>query len=350
MSPPDVTLSCPLPIERYPQVLLAHGGGGKLMHGLIHDVFLKSFGGQAPRCPHDATVLEVLGGRIAFTTDSFVVRPLFFPGGDLGSLAVHGTINDLAMAGARPLWLSAAFIIEEGLSMETLGRIVASMQEAARLANVTIVTGDTKVVEKGKGDSLFITTAGIGVVECNQNIHPQNVRAGDAILVSGDLGRHGMAVMSVREGLEFESAIESDSAPLAEVVLALLSAGIEIHCLRDITRGGLTAVLNEIAEAAQLGISVDEAQIPVRDDVKAACEILGLDPLQVACEGRFVAFISEKDVSRALEVMGLFAPAKGARRIGQVRADRDTLVTVKSGIGAHRILDMPTGEQLPRIC
>jgi hydrogenase expression/formation protein HypE len=197
---------------------------------------------------------------------------------------------------------------------------------------------------------LFITTAGIGVVESDQNIHPQNVRAGDAILVSGDVGRHGMAVMSVREGLEFESAIESDSAPLAEVVLALLSAGVDVHCLRDITRGGLTAVLNEIAEAAELGILVDEAQIPVRDDVKAACEILGLDPLQVACEGRFVAFISEKDVSRALEIMESFLAAGGARRIGQVLADPDPLVTIKSGIGARRILDMPTGEQLPRIC
>ncbi len=350
MSAPDFGSSCPLPLERYPQVLLAHGGGGRLMHGLIRDVFLETFGGQAPGSPHDATVLKVTDGRIAFTTDSFVVRPLFFPGGDLGSLAVYGTVNDLAMAGARPAWLSAAFIIEEGLPMETLGRIVASMEQAARAANVTIVTGDTKVVEKGKGDSLFITTAGIGIIESDQRIHPQSVRAGDAILVSGDLGRHGMAVMSVREGLEFESAIESDSAPLAEVVLALLSAGIEIHCLRDITRGGLTAVLNEIAEGSQLGILVDEVQIPVRDDVKAACEILGLDPLQVACEGRFVAFIPQKDVPRALEVMGPFPVAAAACRIGQALTDSDPIVTIRSSIGACRILDMPTGEQLPRIC
>jgi hydrogenase expression/formation protein HypE len=350
MSPPDFALSCPLPIERYPQVLLAHGGGGKLMHGLIRDVFLKTFGGQALGSPHDATVLEVGSQRIAFTTDSFVVRPIFFPGGDLGSLAVHGTVNDLAMAGARPLWLSAAFIIEEGLPMEMLGRIVASMEQAARSAKVTIVTGDTKVVEKGKGDSLFITTAGIGILETDQHIHPQNVCAGDAILVSGDVGRHGMAVMSVREGLEFESDIESDSAPLAEVVLALLSAGVEVHCLRDITRGGLTAVLNEIAEAVHLGISVDEARIPVRDDVRAACEILGLDPLQVACEGRFVAFIPEKDVPRALGIMASFPLASATCRIGQVLAAQDPLVTIRSSIGACRILDMPTGEQLPRIC
>jgi len=350
MSTAEFALSCPLPIERYPQVLLAHGGGGKLMHGLIRDVFLKTFGGQPSGSPHDATVLEVGGQRIAFSTDSFVVRPIFFPGGDLGSLAVHGTINDLAMAGARPMWLSASFIIEEGLPLEVLGRIVTSMEQAASSANVTIVTGDTKVVEKGKGDSLFITSAGIGILESNQRIHPQSVRAGDAVLVSGDLGRHGMAVMSVREGLEFESAIESDSAPLAEVVLALLAAKIEVHCLRDITRGGLTAVLNEIAEAAQLGIVVDEAQIPVRDDVKAACEILGLDPLQVACEGRFAAFIPEKHVSRALEIMKSFPAAGGARRIGLVLADPDPLVSIRSSIGARRILDMPTGEQLPRIC
>ena len=346
----EIALSCPLPLDRYPQVLLAHGGGGKLMHQLIQNVFLKTFGGQEAGCPHDAAVLEVAGQRLAFTTDSFVVRPLFFPGGDLGSLAVHGTVNDLAMAGARPLWLSAGYIIEEGLPMETLSRIVASMQNAARLANVSVVTGDTKVVEKGKGDCLFINTAGIGILEHAQQVHPRQVCPGDAILVSGDLGRHGMAVMSVREGLEFESPIESDSCSLAPMVMALLAAGIEIHCLRDITRGGLTAVLNEIAEAARLGIVAEESQIPVCEEVKAVCEILGLDPLQVACEGRFAAFLPEKEIVRALGILRAFPAAAGACRIGTVADGREPLVLLKTGMGARRILDMPSGEQLPRIC
>jgi hydrogenase expression/formation protein HypE len=300
--------------------------------------------------PHDATVLEVAGQRIAFTTDSFVVRPLFFPGGDVGSLAVHGTVNDLAMAGARPLWLSAGFIIEEGLPMETLAKVVASMQEAARRANVTIVTGDTKVVEKGKGDSLFINTAGIGIVEHQQSIHPRSIRAGDAVLVSGDVGRHGMAVMSVREGLEFESPIESDSCSLADIVMALLAEGIEIHCLRDITRGGLTAVLNELAEATRLGIVVEESLIPVSSEVRAACEILGLDALQVACEGRFAALLPEKELTRALEILHGFPAAAGACRIGSVSNTSDALVVLKNSLGVRRILDLPSGEQLPRIC
>ena len=300
---PDFTPSCPLPIKDYPQVLLAHGGGGKLMHQLIGKLFLPAFRNPLLETQHDASVFDIAGQRLAFTTDSYVVRPLFFPGGDLGSLAVHGTVNDLAMAGARPLYLSAAFIIEEGLPMETLWKIASSMQQAAQKAGVQIITGDTKVVDKGKGDGLFINTAGIGILEHQLKIAPQSVQPGDAILVNGDLGRHGMAIMAVREGLEFESAIESDSAPLAEAVLQLLRAGIEIHCLRDLTRGGLTSVLNEIAEAASLTLHVEEKLIPVREDVRAACEILGLDPLQVACEGRFAAFVPERDAERALEIL-----------------------------------------------
>jgi hydrogenase expression/formation protein HypE len=347
----NFTPACPFPIKNYPQVLLAHGGGGKLMHQLISKLFLPAFRNSLLDSQHDASVFEIGEHRLAFTTDSYVVRPLFFPGGDVGSLAVHGTVNDLAMAGARPLYLSAAFIIEEGLPMETLWKVVSSMQAAARNAGVEIITGDTKVVDKGKGDSLFINTAGVGVVEHRLKIAPQSVLPGDAILVNGDLGRHGMAIMAVREGLEFESSIESDSAPLAVPVLELLRTGIEIHCLRDLTRGGLTSVLNEISEGANYSIAVEEKWIPVREDVRAACEILGLDPLQVACEGRFAAFVPAQDEERALEILRAHA-ANGSKpsRIGRVTDQRSAKVLLRSAIGAQRILDMSSGEQLPRIC
>ena len=342
--------SCPIPISQYPHVLMAHGGGGKLMHQLIGKMFLAAFRNPLLETQHDAAVMELTGKKIAFTTDSYVVRPMFFPGGDIGSMAVHGTVNDLAMSGARPLYLSSAFIIEEGLPMETLWRVVCSMRDAAKNCGVQIVTGDTKVVDKGKGDGLFINTAGIGVIEHEQKIAPQNVQPGDGVLVSGDLGRHGMAIMAVREGLDFESRIESDSAPVHEAVLALIKAGIEIHCLRDLTRGGLASALNEIAEAAGVKIAVEEKTIPVREDVHAACEMLGLDPLHVANEGRFVAFIAAKDVERARQIMRGHAVGAAAAIIGQVAERASPLVTLKSAIGASRILDMPSGEQLPRIC
>jgi hydrogenase expression/formation protein HypE len=347
---PDFSAACPIPISQYPLVLMAHGGGGKLMHQLIGKMFLAAFANPLLEMQHDSTVVEWPGKKLAFTTDSYVVRPIFFPGGDIGSLAVHGTVNDLAMSGARPLYLSSAFILEEGLPMETLWRVVCSMRDAARRCGVQIITGDTKVVDKGKGDGLFINTAGIGVIEHEQKIVPQNVRPGDGVLVSGDLGRHGMAIMAVREGLEFESRIESDSAPVADLVLELLRAGIEIHCLRDLTRGGLASALNEIAEAAGVKIAVEEKSVPVREDVHAACEMLGLDPLHVACEGRFAAFIAAKDVERALQIMRSHAVGAGSAMIGQVAESSTPLVTLKSAIGASRILDMPSGEQLPRIC
>jgi hydrogenase expression/formation protein HypE len=331
-------------------VLLAHGGGGRLMHELIGKVFVPAFRNSLLEPQHDASVFSVNGQRLAFTTDSYVVRPLFFPGGDLGSLAVHGTVNDLAMAGARPLYLSAAFIIEEGLPMATLWQVVTSMQQAAAAAGVQIITGDTKVVDKGKGDGLFINTAGVGLLEHSLTIAPQSVRPGDAVLVSGDVGRHGMAIMAVREGLEFESAIESDSAPLAEAVLDLLRAGVQVHCLRDLTRGGLTSVLNEIAEGANLTIQVEEKQIPVREDVRGACEILGLDAFQVACEGRFAVFLPEAEAARALEILRRHPVAAGAARIGTVTEQKAPRVLLKSIVGAQRILDMASGEQLPRIC
>jgi hydrogenase expression/formation protein HypE len=265
-------------------------------------------------------------------------------------MAIHGTVNDLAMSGARPLYLSCGFIIEEGLPMDTLWRVACSMRDAAQKCAVQIVTGDTKVVDKGKGDGLYINTTGIGIIEHPQTILPRSVTPGDSILVSGDLGRHGMAIMAVREGLQFESTIESDSAPVADVVLALLDAGIEIHCLRDLTRGGLASALNEIAEAAGVKMTIDETKVPVREEVHAACEILGLDPLHVANEGRFVAFVAEKDASRALEVLQHHAVSANAAIIGRVTEKSQPLVTLRSAIGASRILDMPSGEQLPRIC
>jgi len=341
---------CPLPISQYPHVLMAHGGGGTLMHRLLEDVFGKAFSNPILDSRHDSAQFTVPPGRLAMTTDSYVVRPIFFPGGDIGSMAIHGTVNDLAMSGARPLYLSCGFIIEEGLPMETLWRVVCSMRDAAKKCGVQIVTGDTKVVDKGKGDGLFINTTGIGVIEHTQTISPQNVRPGDTILVSGDLGRHGMAIMAVREGLQFESAIESDSAPVAEPVLALLKAGIEIHCLRDLTRGGLASALNEIAEAAGMKIAIEQKSIPVREDVHAACEMLGLDPLHVANEGRFVAFVAAKDSPRALEILRRYEVSTGAAIIGQVVEKSTPVVTLKSELGVSRILDMPSGEQLPRIC
>ncbi|HAO80179.1 MAG TPA: hydrogenase expression/formation protein HypE, partial [Verrucomicrobia subdivision 3 bacterium] len=286
MNPPEFNAACPLPISQYPHVLMAHGGGGKLMHQLLADVFGKAFSNPILDTRHDSAQFAVPSGKLAMTTDSYVVRPIFFPGGDIGSMAVHGTVNDLAMSGARPLYLSSSFIIEEGLPMETLWRVVCSMRDAAKHCGVQIITGDTKVVDKGKDDGVYINTAGIGVIETPLTITPKSVQPGDAVLVSGDLGRHGMAIMAVREGLQFESLIESDSAPVHEIVLDLLKAGIEIHCLRDLTRGGLASALNEIAEAAGVRIQIEESAVPIREDVHAACEMLGLDPLHVANEGR----------------------------------------------------------------
>jgi hydrogenase expression/formation protein HypE len=350
MSKAEFNAACPLPIQQYPHVQLAHGGGGKLMHQLLEKVFGAAFSNPILDARHDSAKFTVPPGRLAMTTDSYVVRPLFFPGGDIGSMAIHGTVNDLAMSGARPLYLSCGFIIEEGLPMETLWRVVCSMRDAAERCGVQIITGDTKVVDKGKGDDLFLNTTGIGVIEHSLDISPQSVQPGDAVLVSNDLGRHGMAIMAVREGLQFESTIESDSAPLHEPVLALLQAGIEIHCLRDLTRGGLASALNEIAEAAGVKIAVEQKLIPVREDVHAACELLGLDPLHVANEGRFVAFVAAHDAERALQLLKQREVCAAAALIGKVVERTAPLVTLKSAIGASRILDMPSGEQLPRIC
>lgn len=350
MNAPAFNASCPLPIQQYPHVLMAHGGGGKLMHQLLENVFGEAFSNPILDTRHDSAQFTVPPGRLTMTTDSYVVRPIFFPGGDIGSMAIHGTVNDLAMSGARPLYLSCGFIIEEGLPMETLWRVVCSMRDAAQRCGVQIVTGDTKVVDKGKGDGLFINTTGLGVMEHSLAIAPQHVQPGDAVIVSGDLGRHGMAIMAVREGLQFESTIESDSAPVHEPVQALFAAGIEIHCLRDLTRGGLASALNEIAEAAGVKIAIEQPAVPVREDVHAACEMLGLDPLHVANEGRFVAFVAAGDAERAVQILRAHGVSAGSALIGKVVAKAAPLVTLRSAIGASRILDMPSGEQLPRIC
>ena len=346
----DFTVSCPIPIQDYPYVLLAHGGGGKLMHQMIEKMFKGVFVANDTVNNHDSAVLNCSTEKIAFTTDSYVVHPLIFPGGDIGKLAVNGTVNDLAMSGARPAYLSVGFILEEGLAMETLWKIVRSIKQAADAASVRIVTGDTKVVDKGKGDGVFINTAGVGLIEHQQVVSPSSVQKDDVVLINGDLARHGMAIMAVREGLEFESSIESDSAPLAGLVLALLNGGVEIHCLRDLTRGGLASTLNEIAMSAEVGIRINESAIPVREDVAAACEILGFDPLYVANEGRFAAFIPAKDKEKALAIMNGHPMGEGSCMIGEVAGDATSLVTMKSKIGATRIIDMLSGEQLPRIC
>jgi hydrogenase expression/formation protein HypE len=357
--PEESELSCPVPLGDHTTVQLAHGGGGRLMRGLIEGMFLPAFAAEGKHpCrepdtmppPHDSAVVEVEGTRLAFTTDSFVVSPLFFPGGDIGKLAVCGTVNDLAMAGARPVCLSAGFILEEGLEMETLRRVVASMRRAAAEAGTRIVTGDTKVVDRGKADGIFINTSGIGRVPDGVDVSPSRVAPGDAIIVSGDLGRHGMAIMSVREGLAFEGALESDCASLVPLVEALLTAGSDIHCLRDLTRGGLAAALNEIADHARVGMELQEAAIPVAEPVASACELLGLDPLYVANEGRLVALVPAEAADQVLELMRAHPAAHQPAIIGTVTDDHPGLVEIRGLLGGGRIVDLLSGEQMPRIC
>lgn len=343
--------SCPVPLPHRTEITVGHGGGGRLTQDLIDRVFRPAFANAGLDAQHDGALLAPAGGaRLAFTTDAHVVSPLFFPGGDIGKLAVNGTVNDLAMCGARPRWLSAGFILEEGLPIDTLTRVVAAMAAAARAAGVAIVTGDTKVVERGKGDGLYVTTAGVGVIETPLTIGPAAIRPGDAIVLSGDVGRHGMAIMATRAGLEFESAIESDCAPLAAPVQALLDAGLEIHCLRDLTRGGLATSLVELAESARVAIAIDAAAVPVSELVQGACEILGLDPFYVANEGRFVCVLPAAQAVRARDILSRTAPGAPAVVIGAVSAGPAGQVTQRSVIGAERIIDRLSGEQLPRIC
>jgi len=345
--------TCPAPLPGKDTVLLGHGSGGKLSGDLIRDVFLPAFQNPILARLDDQAVLNVDGVRLAFTTDSFVVKPLFFPGGDIGSLAVHGTVNDLAMGGAQPLFLSAAFILEEGLPMETLQRVVASLHRAAAEAGVEVVTGDTKVVEKGSGDGLFINTSGIGRVPDGVVLSADQARPGDRVLLSGPIGEHGIAILAQREGLSFETAVESDSAPLHTLVAAMLAASPTkqaIRCLRDPTRGGLSSTLNEIAAQSRVGIEIDERAIPVREEVRGACELLGLDPLYVANEGKLVALVEAGAAEPVLDAMRRHPLGRQARVIGTVGDTHHGLVTMRTLFGTTRIVDMLAGDQLPRIC
>lgn len=338
--------SCPVPSTKSDKILMAHGGGGKLTTQLIEKLFLPAFGGSSDKL-HDGAYLSVGGKELAFTTDSYVVKPLFFPGGNIGDLAVNGTVNDLAMCGARPLYLSCGFILEEGLEIASLEKIVDSMRRAAEAAGVQLVTGDTKVVERSSGGGVYINTAGIGEV-VRSGIAPQSIQSGDAILISGDLGRHGTAVMSVREGLSFDSEIESDSQELASLVMALMHAGVEIHCMRDLTRGGLATVLAELSQARGLGLCVEEEKLPVDSTVRGACEFLGLDPLYVACEGRMLAIVDPAHQDHALNIMRRFNSQ--AAIVGSVSDKTSGRATARTCLGTQRILDALSGDQLPRIC
>jgi hydrogenase expression/formation protein HypE len=342
--------SCPLPITQHKEITLAHGSGGKLTQQLIEKFILPQFRNELLDPLHDGAIFSVNGARLAFSTDSFVVKPIFFPGGDIGKLAVHGTVNDVAMCGARPLYLSAAFILEEGFPMADFWRVIQSMNQAAAEAGVILVTGDTKVVDRGKGDQIFINTSGIGLVREGVNIHPQRAAAGDRIIVSGPIAVHGIAIMSVREGLEFETEIPSDTAPLNGLVEALLGAVPDVHVLRDPTRGGVTSVLTEIAVQARVGIRLDEAKIPISEEVKGACEILGLDPLYVANEGKLIAIVPAGQTDQALATLRAHSLGREAAIIGEVVSDHPGMVTMKTRVGGTRVVDMLSGEQLPRIC
>ncbi len=343
-------IACPVPLDEGATVQLGHGSGGVMMHRLLEQVIFPALGEPASRVHHDGAVLTVGGARLAFTTDSYVVRPRFFPGGDIGSLAVHGAVNDLAMCGARPLLLSVGLILEEGLPLEELRRILESLRRAADEAGVSIVTGDTKVVDRGKGDGLFINTAAVGLVEHSLEIGPQSICEGDVILLSGDIGRHGIAVLAAREGLAFETTIESDSAPLHEPVLALLRAGLPVHCLRDLTRGGLAAALKELMLDCGLSARIRESAIPVEPQVRGACEMLGLDSLHVANEGRMIVLLPAEHADEALILLRQFPVSQNVVKIGQILGSKKGAVVLESIIGTSRVVEMLHGEQLPRIC
>jgi hydrogenase expression/formation protein HypE len=369
--------TCPRPLQNYPTIVMGHGAGGKMMADLIEHLFAPAFENEWLRQMGDSTAIDLSSivhrpssGQLAFTTDSFVVSPLFFPGGNIGELAVYGTVNDLAMRGAKPLYLSAGFILEEGLPMETLGNIVTAMAAACKKAGVKIATGDTKVVQKGHGDGIYINTSGLGVIPADVDIGPANARPGDVVLVSGTMGDHGIAIMSVREGLAFGTEIKSDTAPLSDLVEVMIAAAMDghgspshkskkqgglprppaIHCLRDITRGGLAAVLNELAGSSKVGIEFDEKKVPIRPEVNAACEMLGFDPLYIANEGKLVAIVPEEMAEKIMTAMRQHEYGRDAAIIGRVVAEHPGLVTAKTSIGGMRVVDLPAGELLPRIC
>lgn len=363
----DLLGTCPVPRMHYDRILLGHGSGGGLTADLIRNVFLPGYGNDVLAALEDQATVDIgfrtadcrsedetaaskLRPRIAFTTDSYVVKPLFFPGGDIGTLAVHGTVNDLAVGGATPLFLSAAFILEEGLPLTDLQRIVTSMRRACAEAGVMLVTGDTKVVDRGKGDGVFITTSGVGAVPAGRSLSIRNARPGDRILVSGTIGDHGIAIMSVREGIEFETVLESDSAPLNDLTRVMLEACPSIRCMRDPTRGGVSGTLNELAHASNVGVRLDEAALPLKPEVKAACEMLGLDPLYVANEGKLIAVVPAEDADRLLAVMRAHPLGARAAIVGEVVAEHRGMVVMKSLVGGERVVTVLAGEQLPRIC
>ena len=351
-SVPDFSAwSCPLPLVGYPTIVMGHGGGGKLGNELVEYLFLPAFRNEALENLGDAAVLELAQGRLAMSTDSFVVQPLFFPGGSIGELAVNGTVNDLAVSGAEPKFLSASFILEEGFPLAQLAAIVEAMGKAAAAAGVQIVTGDTKVVERGHGDGCYINTAGVGVLRARIHVGQRRAGAGDAILVSGTIGDHGMAIMSVREGLEFESQIRSDCAALNGLIAEVLdAAGADVHAMRDPTRGGLASTLNEIAQASGVGMAIDEARLPVRTEVQSACELLGLDPVYVANEGKVVFFVAAEAADRVLAVLREHPLGRDAAKIGQVTAEHKGMLVARTAMGANRVIPTQIGEQLPRIC
>ena len=341
---------CPIPITNYNEIVLAHGSGGKLSHQLMEKMVLPQFRNELLEPLHDGAVFSIGGQRVAFSTDSYVVSPIFFPGGDIGKLAVHGTVNDLAMCGARPLYLSVGFILEEGTPMEDFWRVVQSMREAAATAGVMLVTGDTKVVDRGKADKIFINTSGIGAIPEGINIAPSRAQPNDKIILSGAMAVHGIAIMSTREGLEFESEIASDTAPLNGLVETILAANKDVHVLRDPTRGGITSALTEIAQAAKVGMLLNEDAIPISEEVKGACEILGLDPLYVANEGKLLAITAASDANRVLAAMQSHPLGSEAAIIGEVTDEHPGFVMMKTRVGGKRVVDMLSGEQLPRIC
>lgn len=341
---------CPMPLRDQPNIVMGHGGGGKLSSELIEHLFLPAFSNEHLDGLGDAAVMDLPPGRVAMSTDSFVVRPRIFPGGNIGELAINGTVNDVAMTGADPKYVSVAMILEEGMPIDELAWLVQAMAKAAETAGVQLVTGDTKVVDRGHGDGVYINTTGVGVLRDGIDIHPRNIRPGDVVLVSGTIGDHGMAIMSVREGLEFESAIRSDTAALNHLVAALLDAEIDVRAMRDPTRGGLAATLNEFAAAGGAGVVVDEVSLPVNRAVASACEMLGMDPFYVANEGKVVVVVPAEQADRALEVMHGNELGKQAARIGEVVESHPGVVVARTALGATRVVDTQVGEQLPRIC
>lgn len=343
-------LACPVPFAADEFILLGHGSGGRLSAKLMDEVFLPSFRNSALERMDDQAVFDVPAGRVAMSTDTYVVKPMFFPGGNLGELAVYGTVNDLAVGGATPKYLSAGFVLEEGLPLETLRRLVSAMAAAARRCGVEIVTGDTKVVEKGSGDGAFINTTGLGFVPVGVSYSAAKVKLGDRIVLSGTLGEHGIAILAQREGLELGGDLRSDAAPLHELCAAVMKAAPGLHAMRDLTRGGLSSALNEIARSARVGVEIDERAIPVRDEVRGACELFGLDPLYVANEGKMIAFVPKEEAEAAVAAMQGNQLGRAARVIGVVTERHVRMVTMRTTLGTERIVDMLAQDQLPRIC